>query len=161
MKKYDLITLKNNIPYKKYGVEKNTHGIIIDNLPNHVQVLFFNPRNNDESTLIYVNKSDTYLDKERIPENIKNMLDKNIEKIKLKENFIFTSPKFKLFDKVELIVEKDKYSKFGLHKGENGFIIDDVVINNSIEIDFPNLDENNEYYGETFSINIDDLKIVK
>lgn len=158
MKKYDLIRLINNMPYKKYGIEKNTHGIIIDNLQNYVKALFNNPRNDDEFTLICVNKSDVDLDKEIIPENIKNVLDKNIEKLKTKENYIFTTPKFQLFDKVELIVEKEKYSKLGLHKGELGFVIDDVVISNNIEIDFPDLDEN---YGETFSIDIDDLKIVK
>ena len=158
MKKYNLISLKNDSPYKKYGVEKNAHGMIIDVLQNHVQVLFFNPRNNDEFTLIRVNKSDINLDKEELPENIKSILEKNIEKIKTKENYTFTSPKFKLFDKVELIVEKEKYTKFGLHKGEVGFVIDDIIINNSIEIDFSNLNENNKYYGETFSININDLK---
>ncbi len=161
MKKYDLISLKNESPYKKYGIEKNLHGIIIDILQNHIQVLFFNPRNNDEITLLYVNKSDIYLDKEMLPENIKIELEKNIDKLKTKENSIFTTPKFKLFDKVELIVDKEKYSKFGLHNGEIGFVIDDVVISGNIEIDFPDLDENNEFYGETFSINIDDLKIVK
>lgn len=161
MKKYDLISLKNESPYKKYGIEKNLHGIIIDILQNHIQVLFFNPRNNDEITLLYVNKSDIYLDKEMLPENIKIELEKNIDKLKTKENSIFTTPKFKLFDKVELIVDKEKYSKFGLHNGEIGFVIDDVVISGNIEIDFPYLDENNEFYGETFSINIDDLKIVK
>ena len=60
-----------------------------------------------------------------------------------------------------MIEKKKKYSKFGLHNGEIGFVIDDVVISGNIEIDFPDLDENNEFYGETFSINIDDLKIVK
>ena len=161
MKKYDLISLKNESPYKKYGIEKNLHGIIIDILQNHIQVLFFNPRNNDEITLLYVNKSDIYLDKEMLPENIKIELEKNIDKLKTKENSIFTTPKFKLFDKVELIVDKEKYSKFGLHNGDIGFVIDDVIISGNIEIDFPDLDENNEFYGETFSINIDDLKIVK
>ena len=161
MKKYDLISLKNDTPYKKYGVEKNMHGLIIDVLQNHAQILFFNPRNKDEFTLIYVNKSDIALDREVLPENFKSMLDMNIKKLKSKENFVFTTPKFKLFDKVELVVEKDKYAKFGLHKGEIGFIIDDIIINNSIEIDFTNLDENGKYYGETFSININDLKILK
>ena len=45
MKKYDLVYLKNNSQYRKYGIEKNTHGIIIDIFQNHCQVLFFNPHN--------------------------------------------------------------------------------------------------------------------
>lgn len=81
--------------------------------------------------------------------------------MKPKENFVFTLPKFKLFDKVELAVEKEKYSNWGLHKGEIGFVVDEIVINNSIEIDFPNLNENSEFYGDTFLIDIDDLKIIK
>lgn len=161
MKKYDLVYLKNNSQYRKYGIEKNTHGIIIDIFQNHCQVLFFNPHNLGEATLLYVNKADIDIDKETLPENLKTEIEKNIEKIKSKENFVFTLPKFKLFDKVELVVEKEKYSKLGLHKGEIGFIVDEIVINNSIEIDFPNLNENSKFYGDTFSIDIDDLKIIK
>ena len=35
------------------------------------------------------------------------------------------------------------------------------MADNCVEVDFPYLDENNKHFGETFSINIDDLKIIK
>lgn len=160
MKKFDLISLKNDLPYKKYGVEKNAHGMIIDVLQNHVQVLFFNPRNNDEFTLIYVNKSDINLDKEEVSENIKSILEKNIEKLKTKENYTFTSPKFKLFDKVELIVEDEKYSKLGLHKGAIGYVAIDYAVSNSILVDFSKTNDSEEIFDSCISVNLNDLKVI-
>ena len=39
--------------------------------------------------------------------------------------------------------------------------MDNNMADNCVEVDFPYLDENNKHFGETFSINIDDLKIIK
>ncbi len=160
MKKFDLACLNNDASYKKFGVVKNMHGIIIELGQNYAATVFFNPRNASEFTLLNVNKNDISLDKEILPENVKIELENNIEKIKSKENCIFSPPKFKVYDKVELLVEDEKYTKFGLHKGAIGFVIDDDIINNCVEVDFSGLDENSEHFGETFSISIDDLRII-
>lgn len=89
MKKYDLVYLENNSPYRKYGIEKNTHGIIIDIFQNHCQVLFFNPHNLGEATLLYVNKADIDIDKETLPENLKTEIEKKYRKNKVKRKFCF------------------------------------------------------------------------
>ncbi len=158
MKKYDLVNLKNYLPYKKYGLDINMHGIIIEILSAHVKVLFFNPNNLDEATLLDIDKNDIGIDKEMLPENIKNELEKNIKKIELKENFVFSATEFKLYDKVKLSFQDKKYTKLGLKNGDIGFVVDNTIIDNTIEVDFPDLDENSPFYGETFSININDLK---
>lgn len=161
MKKFDLVCLNNNTLYKNYGIEKNMHGIIIEISQNYVSVMFFNPHNLGEATLIDINKNDISIDKENLPDYIKVELENNIERIKSYSNKIFAEPKFKEFDKVMLTNEDKKYLKFGLHKGDIGFIMDNNMADNCVEVDFPYLDENNKHFGETFSINIDDLKIIK
>lgn len=161
MKKFDLVCLNNNTLYKNYGIEKNMHGIIIEINQNCVSVMFFNPHNLGEATLIDINKNDISIDKENLPDYIKVELENKLERIKSNRNKIFTTPKFKEYDKVMLTTEDKKYLKFGLHKGDIGFIMDNNMVGNCVEVDFPYLDEDNEHFGENFSINIDDLKIIK
>ncbi len=82
MKKFDLVCLNNNTLYKNYGIEKNMHGIIIEISQNYVSVMFFNPHNLGEATLIDINKNDISIDKENLPDYIKVELENNIERIK-------------------------------------------------------------------------------
>lgn len=65
------------------------------------------------------------------------------------------------YDIVELIVEDDKYSKFGIHKGDRGCVMDDNAIENYIEVDFSGIDNDGDFYGECISVKTDDLKVVK
>ena len=81
---------------------------------------------------------------------IKNMF------IKLKHK-----PKFKECDLVEVIVEKDKYTKHGVHCGDKGFIVLNEMIKNEMLVDFTGVNENGDIYGEEVSININDLKLVE
>ena len=70
-------------------------------------------------------------------------------------------PKFKECDLVEVIVEKDKYTKHGVHFGDKGFIVLNEMIKNEMLVDFTGVDENGDIYGEEVSININDLKLVE
>ncbi len=62
----------------------------------------------------------------------------------------------KEMDCVEVIVEKEKYSKHGVHKGMQGWICDDRNIDNSWLINFPQCDEKDDI--ATLSIREEDLK---
>lgn len=70
-------------------------------------------------------------------------------------------PKFKECDYVEVIVEKDKYAKHGVHCGDKSFIVLNEMIKNEMLVDFTGVDENGDIYGEEVSININDLKLVE
>ena len=63
-------------------------------------------------------------------------------------------------DFVEVIVEKEKYIKEGVHKGDRGYVALDNVIENEMLIDFTKIDENEEVLGDLVSININDLELV-
>lgn len=62
---------------------------------------------------------------------------------------------------VELIVEDNKYAKYGIHKGDIGCVMDNKAVQNYIEVDFSGVDENGKYYGECISVKLDDLKLLK
>ena len=62
---------------------------------------------------------------------------------------------------VELIVEDEKYSKHGVHKGMCGCVMQDYAVQNYIEVDFSGIDENGNFYGDCISVKIDDLKVVE
>lgn len=160
MKKFELVHITNNEPYRKFGIEKDMPGVIIEDCQDNVLAIIFNPKNIGEFTVLHINYGDFSLDNEILPVNLQRELCENIEKIKSNLNFVLRPIPFNLYDKVELIVENKKYTKYGLHKGEIGFVVDDSAVKNYIEVDFPYLDENSEFYGDTFSINIDDLKAI-
>ena len=62
----------------------------------------------------------------------------------------------KEMDCVEVIVEKEKYSKHGVHKGMQGWICDDRNIDSYWLINFPQCGEKDDI--ATLSIKEEDLK---
>lgn len=64
----------------------------------------------------------------------------------------------KLMDCVEVIVEKEKYAKFGVHKGMQGWVCLDDCYNNTWLVNFPQR-EDKEDVAE-ISIKEEDLKII-
>lgn len=61
-------------------------------------------------------------------------------------------------DPVELTVEKEKYAKYGVHKGMQGWICDDRNIDSSWLVNFPQCGEKEDI--ETLGIEENDLIVV-
>ena len=162
MKEYDIVTLVNlKQDYKNKNLYLNANGIVLKILPyDKLQVIFFNDNIIGDFAVVTVNKIDVKEQDFALPINFVNEF-KNFNKFEEKIIYNkqeFLTQEFKECERVELIVEDDKYTKYGLHKGEIGYIAIDYAVSNSIEVDFPDLDENSPFCGETFSININDLK---
>ena len=62
----------------------------------------------------------------------------------------------KYMDTVELIIEKDKYAREGLHKGMQGWICNEEKINDSWLVNFPQCGEKEDI--ATLGIKETDLK---
>ncbi len=154
MKEFDLICLKNEKPYNKFSLGRGAHGVVLDVFSNSINALFFNAQNQSEYIIIDVKNGDFVADNEVLPNEIKAELQEGIEKIKSKAVAPFSPVPIKLYDKVELITKSDKYTKMGLNKGAVGVVVDNALIENCVEVDFSNLDD-------TFSVNINDLKVIK
>ena len=161
MKKFDLILLKNKNPYKQYNLEKNMHGIVLENYFDTLIVLFFNPKNQGDYITATISVSDVMICNEKIPEKMINELSSNLDIIKSKSKEKFEPLRIKAYDMVELLVEDIKYTKYGIHKGDRGCVMEDNAVQNYVEVDFSGIDENGEFYGDCISVKIDDLKVIQ
>ncbi len=64
----------------------------------------------------------------------------------------------KMMDCVEVIVEKEKYAKEGVHKGMQGWICDERKVNGTWLINFPQCGEKNDI--AEISVLEEDLKTI-
>ncbi len=121
--------------------------------------LFFNNLNYGDYLVFNVEKSDLNVTDMVLPQKLCIELEKyinsNTKKILNKNNFEQNS--FNECDQVELIVEKEKYSKYGIHKGDKGIIALNRASNNKILVDFSNATEN---FDGFISVDFSDIKKV-
>ncbi len=153
MKKFDLVVLNNEKPYIKLNIKEKTLGIVLDSNQNTAQVLFFNPKNLGEYLIAEIYQKDLNIQQEEISKEIKQDIEKKLDELIKKAKPFFDVPKFKLYDKVKLIVEDEKYTKFGIHKGEIGVVVDDNAVQNYVEVDFVN-------FNDSISVDFNDLEII-
>lgn len=161
MKTYDLIMLKNEKPNTEYNLQKNMYGIVVATDSNTADVLFFNPKNQGNYIIVKLNENDIVKQTENLPENIKNELKQKIENLKSKATDKFRPIDIQAYDMVELMVENENYSKFGIHKGNKGCVMDDIAVSDYVEVDFSGIDDNGNFYGDCISVKISDLKVIK
>ena len=139
--KYIIVKLKTEIDdYIKLGLSKNSLGLILTEKEDKVLVMFFNTFNQGDYLISLVERehlemTDIILPKQirlELEEYIQSNADKIIGKTKFEEI------PFNECDHVELIVNKEKYLKYGLNKGSIGVIASNKAIKNKILVDFGN-----------------------
>ena len=161
MKKYDVVKLVElNSELKKKNLRVGLHGVVLSaNFDNSV-VAFFNDENLGENLTVQVNN--VFLKKENVtlPQKIIDILDCGNKKL-FENDRPLTTRKFKELDCVELVVEKEEYSKHNIHKGETGVIVSNDIINNKMLVDFTCVDKNGKISGEIISVDVNDLKLKK
>ncbi|MGN0798777.1 MAG: hypothetical protein ACI4L7_04405 [Christensenellales bacterium] len=81
MKKLDLVKLKNDKPYKKFGLVKDMHGIVSGTNFDDVDVLFFNPQNVGDFAIVNVKFVDLELEKEKLPAELEKELLSKLDDI--------------------------------------------------------------------------------
>ena len=148
MKKLGLVKLKNDKPYKNFNLVKDMHGIVVELKYGNADVLFFNPQNVGDYAIVNVKLVDLELDKEKLPAEVEKELLSKLDDIISKAKNAIEPIKIKEYDIVELLVEDEKYSKFGIHKGNTGCVMDNNAVQNYVEVDFSGIDNNGEFYGD-------------
>ena len=161
MKKLDLVKLKIDKPYKSHNLNIDMHGIVVDVNFDNADVLFFNPHNVGNYAIVNVKTIDLDLDKEKLPTEFEKELLSKLETLKLKTKNVIETIAINEYDMVELLVEEERYTKFGIHKGDRGCVMDNNAVQNYIEVDFSGMDKDGNYYGDCISVKIDDLKVIK
>ncbi len=161
MKIYDFVELINSLEYlEEKGIFKESKGTIIKLENNIAAVLFFNEKNMGDYAVANVNTKflktiGEFPTGELINLNnfIKNLDQEKHDKLKY--------PNIKEYDLVELLIEDEKYSKFGVHKGNKGCVISNYAIQNQVEVDFSWVDKNGNFYGDCIVVDVDDLKVLE
>ena len=161
MKNLDLVKLKNDKPYKEFNLIMDMHGIVVELNGDNAGVLFFNPNNVGEYAIINVKIEDLEIDREKIPPEFLKELHLNLSTIISKAKNKIKPIAIKEYSMVELLVEDEKYSRFGIHKGDTGCVMDNNAVQNYVEVDFSGIDKNGNYHGDCISVKIDDLKLIK
>ncbi len=158
MKEFDLVKLVNANKYLDRGLYKDIHGIVLNVDMNGSNILFFNETNIGEAIVVNVLNDDLIVEKEKLPETfIKEIIEKlDIEKLIQKPKLEVIS--LKAYDYVELLVEDENYSKYGLHKGETGCVLEGGIIRGKCLVDFTGIDKTDQVYGSCIMVNIKDLK---
>ncbi len=165
MRENDIVTL---IKLKKEYAEKNlylnAHGVIIKILTDDkLLVIFFNDKMVGDYAVVEVCRTDVKKCDEKLPldlvKEIKQSKKFNLDKVEQKKEF--KRVPFNECDVVELLVEKEEYAKYGVHKGAVGYIAIDYASGDTVLVDFSDIDTDSDFYTDCISVKIEDLKKMK
>ena len=159
--KYEIVKLKNlKEEYVKLGLSKDSLGLLLNEKNSQCLIMFFNNVNQGDYLMLVMTETDLIITDMVLPNNLcselEEYIENNADKISNKTNF--EAIPFKECDYVELIVEKEKYSKYGLQKGDRGIIASNKATKNKILVDFGNVTE--EFDGFV-SVDFEDIKKVE
>lgn len=159
--KYKIVRLKNiTDEYKKQGLGTDSSGVILEEKQEKCLTMFFNKVHYGDYLVIVTNKSDLILTDLFLPEKLCSELEEyiqnNADRIMRKTNF--EKIPFRECEYVELIADKEKYSKYGLHKGDKGIIASNKATKNKILVDFGG--ETEDFDG-FISVDFEDIKKVE
>ena len=116
MKKGAMVRIINEKKQKALCIDKEERGIVLQTHSGIADVLFFNPKVMGEYTIKELSIHDLSVESEVLPKEIEQELFSDIEKVYKKAKVGFTPVPFKIGDRVQLIVEDDRYSKHGIHR---------------------------------------------
>lgn len=159
--KYKIVKLKNlKEEYKKLGLSKDSLGLLLNEKNSQCLIMFFNAVNQGDYLILLVKKQDLEISDMVLPNNLSTELEEYIENNadKITSKIKFEEIPFKECEYIELIVEKEKYSKYGLSKGDRGVIASNKATKNKILVDFG---KETEDFDGFISVGFDDIKKVE
>jgi hypothetical protein len=158
---YKIVKLKKvNEEYRKAGLNEESLGIVLGEKDGYILVMFFNKLNQGDYLVLPISKLHLEISETRLPEKLCSELEEyilnNTDKILAKNTF--KENPFNECDYVELIVEKEKYTKYGLHKGARGVVALNRASKNEILVEFS---VETEIFDEIISVDFEDVKKVE
>lgn len=130
MKKYkfiEIIELDSGL--KLRNITLGTTGLLIDTNCLSAKVLLLNDNNWGEYCIVEVPKN-FIKETGDVPISLGGEIEEFLKNTDTSDKINFSTPKFKEYDVVELVVEKERYSKHGIHKGMRGVVMEKYAINN-------------------------------
>lgn len=159
--KYKIVKLKNvKDEYKNLGLSKESLGLIISEKQGKCLIMFFNSLNQGDYLILLVRKEELVLTDMTLSKNLcielEEYIQNNADKIASKTDF--EEIPFKECDYVELVVDKERYSKYGLCKGDRGVVASNKATKNKILVDFG---KETEGFDGFVSVDFEDIKKVE
>ena len=136
---YKIVKLKNLINTDiKSSIDTTSLGLLLNEDKSRSLVMIFNNLNQGDYAIQVISNSNIEKTDFVLSEDINNQLEQFIKAnaSKILNKTTFNICPFNECDHVELVVEKDKYAKRGLHKGDKGIIATNKAIKNTILVDF-------------------------
>ena len=159
MKKFDLVRLNNTEASLSTDINKNMRGVVLEIILNYANIMFFNPKKVGDYKILKIAQKDLVVENEKLPDSLKQELATKVSNLEPKTEFDVNP--FKAYNMVELTVEKDAYTQFGINKGDKGCVMENKIVGNSIEVDFSYIDDNGKFCGDCISVDINDIKFIK
>ena len=158
--KYKIVKIKNlKEEYEQLGLSKDSLGLLLNEKNSQCLIIFFNNVNQGDYLVHVMSETDLIITDMVLPSNLcaelEEYIENNADKISNKTNF--KAIPFNECDEVELIVEKEKYIKFGICKGDKGIIASNKATKNKILVDFG---KETEDFDGFVSVNLEDIKKV-
>lgn len=158
--KYKIVKIKNlKEEYEQLGLSKDSLGLLLNEKNSQCLIIFFNNVNQGDYLVHVMSETDLIITDMVLPSNLCAELEEHIEnnadKISNKTNF--KAIPFNECDEVELIVEKEKYSIYGLNKGDRGIVATNNATKGKILVDFGNAKGD---FDGFVSVNLEDIKKV-
>ena len=158
---YKIVKLKIiDEKYKKIGLNTTTLGLVLEEKSTKILVMFFNNQNQGDYLTLLIDKKELEFTDMELPQKICEELEeyilKNVDEIV--EKTTFKKVPIEECDFVELTVEKDKYSKYGVHKGDRGVVASNKAVKNTILVEFNN--ETDKFDG-FLPVEIEDIQKIK
>ena len=158
--KYKIVKIKNlKEEYEQLGLSKDSLGLLLNEKNSQCLIIFFNNVNQGDYLVHVMSETDLIITDMVLPSNLCAELEEHIEnnadKISNKTNF--KAIPFNECDEVELISQKEKYSIYGLNKGDRGIVATNNATKGKILVDFGNAEGD---FDGFFSVNLEDIKKV-
>ena len=123
MRIFDCVKVIKEVPYlAQKGIHNECTGKVLDIEGNKIKVIFWNPRINGDYAIAWVDEGDiafTYRQDDAFLEITKA----NLPKFDEKKHTSLIEADVNEYDWVQLIVEKEEYAKYGVHKGMEGCVM--------------------------------------
>ena len=158
--KYKIVKIKNlKEEYEQLGLSKDSLGLLLNEKNSQCLIIFFNNVNQGDYLVHIMSETDLIITDmvlhSKLCAELEEHIENNADKISNKTNF--KAIPFNECDEVELIVEKEKYIKFGIRKGDKGIIASNNATKGKILVDFGTAKGN---FDGFVSVDFEDIKKV-
>jgi len=159
MKKFDVVKLKTEVSeLAEKGIHKGCAGIVIDVENMQCKVLFLAERIFGDCAVATVSL-DALIIVSRFDDSLNDEMNDFLSKLDESKHVRFLDDDVHEYDVIELTVEKEKYAKYGVHKGMTGTVMEDNSINNEWYVIFESSDKSGEDIQD-LNVAREDFKII-